>query len=254
MARVQSSARHVSLEGAFNFRDLGGYPAADGRVVRWRQLFRADSLGGLTPSDLDALKAMGLRTVVDLRTVAEVDERGRLSEEAGLAYHHLPLIDVLPPADSLERWAEPAYVADQYAEMLASGTSTIKAALDLIADATTHPIAYHCMAGKDRTGILSALVLGLLGVADDDIVADYALSGEGMERKLAWLRQQHPELAGDIDASAAVVASEPESMELFLAHLTDTHGGVHGYVEAIGLGGLGDRLRAELLEEPRPTI
>jgi protein-tyrosine phosphatase len=241
--------RLIPFEGCFHFRDLGGYEGAGGRRVRWRTLFRADGLTRLTPTDLGRLSELGLRTVIDLRTADEVG-RGRIDpEHPELAYHHLPMMDVLPPADELPRWADPEFVAGQYRDMLRSGAAAITAALGLLGDAGSFPLTYHCMAGKDRTGVLSALVLELLGVADEEIVGDYALSGEAMQRMMAWLRVAEPERSKEYEAgAAAVVAAEPVSMARFLELFRAEHGSVEVYVASLGLDGIGARLRSLLLE------
>jgi protein-tyrosine phosphatase len=244
--------RLIALEGCFNFRDLGGYVGAGGRTVRWRRLFRADGLSRLSAPDLARLAELGLRTVIDLRTADEITKRGRIDPaHPDLAYHHLPMIDVLPPEVELPRWSDPLFVAGQYRDMLRSGATTMRQALELLADGATYPAAFHCMAGKDRTGILSALVLELLGVADEEIVADYALSGEAMQRMLAWLRVEHPERSEEHNRSAAaMVAAEPASMATFLEVFRREHRSVEDYVASIGLGGIGARLHALLLETP----
>ena len=189
--------------------------------MRWRTLFRADGLARLTPADLGRLGELGLRTVIDLRTADEVG-KGRIDpEHPELAYHHLPMMDVLPPAEELPRWADPQFVAGQYQDMLRSGAAAITRALELLADAGSYPLTYHCMAGKDRTGVLSALVLELLGVAEEEIVGDYALSGEAMQRMLAWLRVAEPERSKEYEAgAAAMVAAEPASMAAFLGDVS----------------------------------
>jgi protein-tyrosine phosphatase len=241
--------RLIPFEGCFNFRDLGGYEGAGGRRVRWRTLFRADGLTRLTPTDLARLSELGLRTVIDLRTADEVG-RGRIDpDHPELAYHHLPMMDVLPPAEELPRWADPLFVAGQYRDMLRSGAAAITAALGLLADAGSFPLTYHCMAGKDRTGVLSALVLELLGVADEDIVGDYALSGEAMPRMIASLRAAEPERSKEYEAgAAAMVAAEPASMARFLEVFRAEHGSVEAYVASLGLDGIGGHLRRLLLE------
>jgi protein-tyrosine phosphatase len=249
MAADPAPGRHIELEASFNFRDLGGYPGADGRTVRWRRLFRADGLYRLTPGDLQRLGALGLRTVVDLRTAGELEARGRIAWPTDdLTFHHLPLMDVLPPDDEYPEWSDPAHVALQYAGMLAAAGPALAAALDVLCDPTSYPVVYHCMAGKDRTGILSALVLRVLGVADADIVADYALSQDAMVRMLAWLADTDPALARDLEASsAAIIAAAPETMERFLADLDATYGGAGPYLESIGRPQAGTQLRDLLL-------
>jgi protein-tyrosine phosphatase len=248
-----SPSRLIPLEGCFNFRDLGGYVGAGGRGVRWRTLFRADGLTRLTPGDLARLGELGLRTVIDLRTPDEVTN-GRIDPaHPDLAYHHLPMMDVLPPEGELPRWADPMFVAEQYRDMLRSGSDAITKALELLADADAYPVTYHCMAGKDRTGVLSALVLELLGVAEADIVGDYALSGEAMQRMMAWLRTAEPERSKKYEAgAAAMVAAEPASMARFLEVFHAEYGPVEAYVASLGLDGIGSRLRLLLLEPAEP--
>jgi protein tyrosine/serine phosphatase len=251
-------SRHVELEGAWNFRDLGGYMSADGRMVRWRRLFRADGLDRLTDADLSRVSTLGLRTVVDLRTSDEV-ARGRsateatdLNSHAGSgppAWHHLPMLDVLPPREDYGAWAGSSYVADQYLAMVDSAAGTIATFLELLFDPEAYPVVYHCFAGKDRTGVLTALVLGLVGVPDDDIVADYALSKVAMHRLLDWLREQYGEQIAELESSAAaIVAAEPETMSEFLARFRARYGSFDAYAEGIGHPEAGQVLAGLLLE------
>jgi protein-tyrosine phosphatase len=249
MAPDPLPGRHIELEGSFNFRDLGGYHGVDGRPVRWRSLFRADGLYRLTPADLEDLGGLGLRTVIDLRTAGELEARGRIAWPTDdLVFHHLPLMDVLPPDDEYPEWSDPAHVAAQYAGMLADGAPAVAAAIDVLCDPAAYPVVFHCMAGKDRTGILSALVLRVLGVADADIVADYALSQDAMIAMMAWLAEKDPVLAKELEASsAAIIAAAPETMERFLADLDRTYDGAEAYLAGIGRPQAGERLRDLLL-------
>ena len=241
--------RTLSFEGCFNFRDLGGYRGAGGGQVRRRVLFRSDSLAQLSPSDLEVLAGLGLRSVIDLRTAGELAERGRVPDGAGWTYRHLPMFDILPPAEELPSWDRPDFVASEYLRMLDAGAPTIAEVLTLLAEPETYPVVYHCFAGKDRTGIMSALVLELVGVSEEDIVADYALSAVGLERMLARLRERYPERSVELDASAAaIVSAEPASMRTFLAGLRREHGGAAAFAAELGLAGIGEALQAVLLE------
>ena len=113
---VETLDRHIALEGAVNFRDLGGYAAGGGLRTRWRTLFRADGLGDLTETDLSALRALGIRTVIDLRSGSEL-ERGRFDVDAHpVAFHHFPFIDELPDAEEFDR--RPGLLGTQYLEMV----------------------------------------------------------------------------------------------------------------------------------------
>ena len=242
--------RHVSLEGSFNFRDLGGYKVAGGRSVRWRRLFRADGLHRLTEADLDRLVELGLRTVIDLRTVDEVEERGRIEWPApGLAYHHLPMIDVLPDREEMPSWISASFVAERYTAMLGEGGQAVTEALALLRDPSAYPAVFHCAAGKDRTGILAAVVLGLLGVSDADIVTDYALSRAAMARMLEWLRATHPEVLEQMEnRTAAIIAAEPETMALFLERFRLEYGSFETYARSLGLAAAVTDLRASMLD------
>ena len=242
--------RRLDLERAWNFRDLGGYEGRDGRALRWRRLFRADGLDRLTEADLRQIELLGLRTVIDLRTGDEV-ARGRLAPTAGEpAWHHLPILDVLPPQEEYEAWAGPAYVADRYLAMTESAAASVAAFLNLVCRPDAYPLVFHCFAGKDRTGILTALVLGLLGVPDADIVEDYALSRAAMVQLLAWLRAEAAEQAEELESrSAAIVAAEPETMAAFLRGFRATYGSFDSYAAGLGHPHAAARL-AEVLLEP----
>jgi len=245
--------RRLPLAGCFNFRDLGGYPTADGRRLRWRTLFRADGLTRLDAADCRVLAELGLATVIDLRTRGEADERGRFPRDLlAVDYHHLPLIDVLPPTEELEHYREPAYVTARYTQILREGSGSIVRAVEVLARPGSLPAVFHCSAGKDRTGVLAAVVLGFLGVAVPTIVADYALSGEAMVAMLEWLRQENPDSAERIERlRPAVMSAPPESMAAVLEHVLAEHGSFEGLAQRLGVGPAVRRLRHELLE-PRP--
>ena len=172
--------RLIALEGCLNFRDLGGYPTADGRLVRWRRMFRSDALHGLTATDVGRLRdEIGLATVVDLRSTAELraDGDGPLLR-AGLAHHHVPLFD--GDAVRPEEMTAPITLADRYWLLAQYAKPRIARVLTALSE-SEGPAVYHCAAGKDRTGVISAVVLGALGVPDEVIVADYAATKENLD-------------------------------------------------------------------------
>lgn len=243
--------RCVALEGCFNFRDLGGYRAAGRKTLRWGMLYRSDGLQRASPADLETFARLGLRSVVDLRTAEEVVRQGRIPDGPGRSYCHLPMFDLLPPAEDAPSWDRPDFVAAEYLRIVSEGAPAIAEVLAMLAEADSYPLVYHCFAGKDRTGILSAIVLELLGVGDDDIVSDYALSRVGLTRMLAELRARHPELASELDASAAsLVSAEPESMRAFLVGFRSEHGSAADFAADIGMPGVADRLSELLAENP----
>jgi len=165
-------SRHIPFERLHNFRDLGGYTTDDGRAVRWSRLFRSDGLGKLAEDtqDWDAFLALGIHTVIDLRYPWEIEERGRVPEHPSLTYRNLSIEHrpydqaALTPDVDLG-----PYLAARYAEVAEDGTKEIREALELIAAASAEgaPLVFHCASGKDRTGLLAALVLSILGVPEE---------------------------------------------------------------------------------------
>jgi protein-tyrosine phosphatase len=241
--------RRVVFEGCFNFRDLGGYETTGGGWARPQRLYRADGPHALTADDATKMRALGLATVIDLRTPKEAEERGRyVTTLAGIVEHHLPMIDVLPDADELPDWIDPQVVADQYRAMLEQGSGTIAAALTILSDPSAYPAMFHCSAGKDRTGILAAVLLGILGVADDTIVADYALSGSAMQQLIEHYKRTHPDATDQLTRLApAMVAAHPEAMAAFLEGVRRDYGSFDDFATVIGASDAPERIRNNVL-------
>lgn len=243
---VAEPLRHIEHERVFNLRDLGGYRTVDGRTTRWSTLFRGDGLHRL---DADDCATLGLRTVLDLRTPEEV-ERGRL-EVDGVDWHHLPVIRTTWKPDWWTEDSTPErFLADRYATMLEEGAEAIAGALRALARPDRLPAAFHCAAGKDRTGVLAAVILSLVGVDDDTIAADYGLSRLSMERLVEWVRATYPERIDTMaDQPAAFLDAPDAAMHLFLEELRAAHGSVEAYVASIGVDhDTVEALRANLLE------
>ncbi|MFG1673364.1 tyrosine-protein phosphatase [Micromonospora sp. NPDC049282] len=233
-----------------NFRDLGGWRTADGRTVVRGRLYRSDSLAKLAGDDLDRFAALGVRTVIDLRYPWEVAERGRAPEN--VTWHNLSIehryyvqADIDPDVDP---WR---YLADRYAEVAEDGVVELRRALEVIAH-DEHPLVFHCASGKDRTGLLAALVLALLGVDDDQIAADFALTERATDRLVDEWRERN---GGATPGWPAYGRAPAELIRLVLAELVAAHGSVRGYVT--GRLGVGEEtiaaLRARLLtDEEKP--
>lgn len=232
-------ARLVALEAVHNFRDLGGYATADGRRTRWRTLFRADGLYRLTPADVMALEPLGLRTVIDLRSAPELEERGRFPVDVHpVIYHHFPIIDATwaHATEQFEYERDEDFLIYAYQEMLTIGAPRFALAFDALARPGALPAVFHCAAGKDRTGLLAALLLGALGVSLDDIVDDYALTVAGMERFRAWAEREWPEWFERMATlPRAFTAALPEAMRHILDELCARHGTIRDYVSSIGV-------------------
>jgi protein-tyrosine phosphatase len=252
MTAALASNRSIELGGVFNFRDLGGYETSSGRSVRWRQLFRADGLDRLTTDDLDVLEPIALRSVIDLRSTPEIERNGRFPVETyPVAWHHLSIVDTTWERDNtLPKDLGPTeFLVHAYDKMLTEGAPRFVAAFELLAAADALPAVFHCAAGKDRTGLLAALVLGAIGVDSDTIVHDYALTEAAMPRFIEAMKLRYPERVAQMSTvPAGYMAATPEAMELTLRSLIADHGSLRGFVRDIGVtDDVVERLEATLL-------
>jgi len=243
------SSRHLRLAGTVNFRDVGGYVGVDDRAVKWETLFRADGLSHLTEPDRAAIRHLGVATVIDLRSSAEIETGSFPVDEVPVTLHHLPLIDEV--ADPSTFQSIPGFLANSYVEMLETAGPQILRAIEVLADPASQPAIVHCTAGKDRTGVLIALTLGLLGVNDEEIIDDYALSALGMHRLRERLIERYPDAAEAISEADLMFSAAPENMENLLEVIEDRWGSVEGYATHIGISPETiDQLRGSLLEPP----
>ncbi|WP_158506362.1 tyrosine-protein phosphatase [Tomitella biformata] len=241
---VTSGTRQVALRGAQNARDIGGYPTVDGRSVRWGKVFRADSLSALTDEDVDYLDRSRIRTVVDFRGPQEVAAAGPDRVSAGTTHIQTPLMD-----DSTNAFAAVMSTAlaegdrDAVIEMLGGGKAeelsehgfvrqlgrptTMAGYADTlrrIADAPDEPLLYHCAGGKDRTSMMTALLLGILGVPDQAIVDDFVLSNHFNKHRN---NQRFAALAArgvDIELVRPLMEQRPSQIEAVLAAIREQYG------------------------------
>jgi hypothetical protein len=227
--------RNVPFAHLHNFRDLGGYRTVDGSTVRWRRLYRSDDLARLTPDEIDQFRQIGIRTVIDLRRPAELEEHGRIPEATGVSYRHVYLVHPRWDQDQFGNLQDRIeYVAQRYIEIAETARDGLGEALRVISDSANTPLVFHCLAGKDRTGVLAALTLSLLGVDDADVAADYALSEDAAARSWAWFTTHaRPDLAGTV---RDYPICPPASMTLTLADLRERYGSIQEYAAAAGVG------------------
>lgn len=234
----EDEPRRVALDGVHNMRDLGGLRTIDGRTVKHGVLYRSDQLKDATEADLGRIAALGLRTVVDLRTPAEIEAHGHFSAD-GVAHHHVELLHLpwyrFPQAGPD---AAPAFLPQRYIAMLETGAGAIRDSLNLFTGKA--PALVHCIAGKDRTGIVVAVTLALLGVPDADIADDYRLTGHGQRRFQEWAERNR---------TARVVGfpTPAQAMLDTLTGLRDRFGSVETYARVIGFEDV-DGLRDALLD------
>lgn len=229
--RRPGEADPIRLEGAFNFRDLGGLPTRDGRRIRAGRLFRSDTLQALTAADVATLRArLGLAVIVDLRLADEVQSEGRglLSGFADVVHVNAPMAMA-----STEGVAPADVIPLLYRSCLASD-SMVKA-IETLADHAGEPTLFHCAAGKDRTGLLAAMVLSLAGVDDDAIVADYLASASAMPRIIERFRDWPRYRDHMTRTPPEVYAVEEGAIRLFLDELRREHGDAWQWARHRGL-------------------
>ena len=227
--------RHLPLEGTYNVRDCGGYRTREGRVVKWGVFFRADGLHRLTPQGQAALLGRGVRTIIDLRRSDELQVAPNVFAGAEtVQYYHISLL--VDEASKAGPQADPEPLAVTYRKILDERQAQVCRTLATFADADGLPGLVHCTAGKDRTGVITALLLGLVGVPHETIIADYALTstylGEGF---MAAIRERALERGFTWEQYAPLTTCPPENMAQTLQHIDAAYGGVELYLRHIGL-------------------
>lgn len=204
-------------------------------MVHFGRLYRSDNLGRLTEADREEFAALGIRTVLDLRRAYEIERGGRVPEWDGLVWQNIdPNHREWDPGAYDERGGVARFLADRYLDLTEQGPAGLAGALGVIADAGNAPIVVHCVAGKDRTGVVAALTLALLGVSDVDIARDYALTQQSAARFTAWLHKTHPATAARTPPLFYTL-TPPEAMLVFLTELRQRYGSVERYVTWAGL-------------------
>ena len=241
--------RSIVFELAFNVRDLGGLPTEAGRAIRPGLLYRGDGVHRLAGDDLDKARPLGLRTVIDLRTAGEIERGGRFPvQDYPVDWHNLPILDRMWSEDDLvATTGAVAFLCERYLDMLTSGGPAIARIVDLVADGT--PLLFHCAAGKDRTGVVAAVLLGLVGVSPEEIAVDYHATAGAMAAFVDWLTVTYPEAIDSMTSQPPEYLEAPlEAMTMFLERLDERYGSIQGYVDSLGVDDTTvDRLRSHLV-------
>ncbi len=224
--------RRFEFEQVYNFRDMGGYAASDGRTVRWRWLFRSGEPQRLSEAEAQQLRGeVALATVIDLRSEGEADHPRGLGPLVGdgVSRHHFPMGDPRSKYAAREsgEW-DPHY--DNLLEERGDEWATI---IRLLSDEAAYPAVFHCVTGKDRTGVLASLIYGVLGVDEQTILEDFGMSQLGMDRLVSDLRARG-KIGADEQANPALGVPVP-AMEHMLEVLRTRHGGAVDFLRARGV-------------------
>jgi protein-tyrosine phosphatase len=244
--------RHLRFKSVYNFRDIGGYRTRHGRTVAWRRVFRSGEFHRISQNDYHRLMTeIKPVSLLDLRSTFEVEKhgKGRLCG-ADLKYWNLSFI---PDGGNREadeqRYKDCTNMGQFYLDIARDkgfGSHLIEA-LEIVAEPKNHPLVFHCAVGKDRTGILAAFILNLLGVEDRDIKEDYSLSEPYMDELLQKMKN-NPASTPPPNLPDFFWKASPESMELFLATLRREYGSIEGYLESMGMvDSLVQRMESALL-------
>jgi protein-tyrosine phosphatase len=244
--------REIKLEGAFNVRDLGGLATDDGRSLTPGLVYRGDALRSLTDEDKRTLtEDLGIKTIIDLRTVEEAGGDGL--EDARI-FPRLTVFNFsIVPEGRIGREPfpsnDPEKLAERYLENLEEGMTATRDALVQISASVAQgrPVLFHCQAGRDRTGLLSGLLLKAVGVSDDEIIADYVASNRNAADVTKRLLENPLYANGDDKPDEAPVLLRAETMKIFLGLVDSHYGGIKQWAEAAGIP-------AEVLTTLRETL
>ena len=239
--------QRLPLEGTANTRELGGYPTSRGGQTAWRRFLRSDSLANATSSDLEFLEGYGLSAVLDLRGAKEATSSpDRLPD--GVAYANVPLIGFNVAAkDRAAKLKEMGGLSIHFVyDLMFEAKAEVKAAMEFLADAPEGCVLFHCSVGKDRAGVIAALLMLLAGCDRQDVIASYVVSRINLMR-LPWFVE-----AWERDATGPVPGaydSRPDMIGHWLDRLVGEYGGVVPYLADCGVSYEGmERLRTRLLQ------
>lgn len=250
------SERRVDLEGAVNFRDLGGYETIDGRRIRWGRVFRSDSLSKLTEKDRLRVEHLGLRLVIDFRTPNEVKQSpDRLPESRSLSYLNLPIthgeFDFVGAVERIKKgddtWLTPGFMVSGYIQNVDEFPHIWGEVIRRLTRAENRPLLFHCTGGKDRAGTCAALILLALGVPDETVIEDHQLSNRLIADLIQKVYKRIATYGVDPQKLSPYFTAPRECIVSLLGHLREIYGSPEGYLKTAA--GLTDEILALLKEE-----
>lgn len=231
MSNFSGNLRRIPLDGVFNCRDLGGYPCADGKVTQFRRFIRCGIPFGPMGPDRARLAEIPVKTVIDLRGNGEAKVApSAYTTEPDIVYHHYTLLEINPAyvdkVESQPLWESYVYSLTEHKENMAEVFRAIAAAPE-------GAILFHCALGKDRTGVVAAMLLSLAGVDRLDIIADYQISNTYLQPMLRTMVEDGNEIFDE--EKNPHLKSDPDTMDKFCTYLEEECGGVRAYLKSIGV-------------------
>lgn len=247
MHTIEQPFVRLPLSTAYNVRDLGGYACRGGGTTGWHRFLRGDDLCSLNAADTEFLLGYGVRTVIDLRSAYECAERpSPFAAMDAVDYVNLPL--GFNQVDDISRFVsdEPSQALARFYEgIVAQRTDDLRTVFATMAQAQEGAVLFHCMVGKDRTGVVAALLLGLAGVERADIVSNYMVSFQYVSRN-PFVQQAMQTYSPELFHSPAA------SMDGLLGFIDKQYGSMDAYLDAAGISGeLADALLRRFCAAPR---
>jgi protein-tyrosine phosphatase len=230
---VVAGARNLSLGGLNNFRDLGGYHNRSGQTVRWGLVFRSDALL-FDDEGFESFSGLGIKAVYDLRSDQERETTPNRLPGGGLVVRHLSLVGEESARAAIEAGLTDgeAFLADLYVKILESSAGLIGTVITGLSDGALLPAVFHCAAGKDRTGIVAAVLLLALGLDEDLVLDDYELTSRyrNPERVKEVMARLETEQAISAEAVAGILRTPRWAMETAVKEIENRYGGIDGYL------------------------
>ena len=225
-------SKPLKLGGTHNTRDLGGYKKNDGQITCEGQLLRSDGLQNLSDEDIERLYLYGVRVIIDMRSVGEISQsKCAMKDYKDVKYYHIPLLDhIHSESDGLDF---PPSLSEMYIDLYENSKKNISEVLRVILNNPDSCVLYNCMAGKDRTGIISALMLMLSGVEDDDVIADYSATEDYL---IDFIVNRKKFLSNHkINIPEYLFMAPANEMELTIKWLYENYNTIYEYLLSLGL-------------------
>lgn len=230
--------RHLEAAGTFNLRDVGNYVTADGRSTQPGRLFRCGAV-----HNLPALECLGIRTVLDLRTDDEISRDtiacGRIRNAEGVRRISVSLIPEEINGRQMTAYLDSlvgrGISAARYSKYLEVAHENIRAVIEVLVSPNTFPALVHCTAGKDRTGVIIALLLDMVGVPATTIVEDYDLTNLAADKLIDHIETVNKIRFKRSESNLAAIGAPRGAMEGMLAQLHEEHGSARSYLRGLGV-------------------
>ncbi len=232
MVRSANDHGHIPFEGIHNFRDIGGYKTANGRSVKHGMIYRSGHLAAYTDADLEKLKDLGLRTIMDFRSLDEVAQNPDPSI-VDVCYIHYPAVEegqINADLQSIAKLNKDRMI--QFYRDIPIGNETYRQLFRMLVEGDHTPLLMHCTGGKDRTGGAAALILLALGVPRETVMEDYLLTNVYLEDFTNQVIGMYRMMLGDeeIETMRLMLSAKAEFLDVTLNRIEEMYGNFETYL------------------------